>query len=391
MTRLGDVLTEAQPGFACGTQDDKGVLQFRMNNVTRTGSLDLSKRRRVPRSAHKRLESFLLRDGDVVFNSTNSPDGVGRAGLIQGLDEPAVFSNHFYRLRSDPERLAPGYLVRWLNWNFHVGVFKGMCRQWVNQATVARESLLDMSFDLPPIEEQRRIAAILDHADVLAARCQRRLVHLTHLDAAVYQTFIGQAEWPKRPIGDIATKVGSGATPRGGSKAYKDEGVALIRSMNVHDGRFSWKDLARLDAVQARGLDNVVVEEDDVLLNITGASVARVTRAPATVLPARVNQHVAIIRPRAATIAPRILEQHLMSPKVKRDLLRLAGAGATREAITKAEILKLVVPIPDSAAQDAYLAAATALDVQRERALAMAKSGSQLKSSLQAQAFSGRL
>ena len=80
-----------------------------------------------------------------------------------------------------------------------------------------------------------------------------------------------------------------------------------------------------------------------------------------------------------------------MSPKVKRDLLRLAGAGATREAITKAEILKLVVPIPDSAAQDAYLAAATALDVQRERALAMAKSGSQLKSSLQARAFSGRL
>ena len=314
--------------------------------------------------------------------------GVLKHTLPVGLTSVPVTVNQDMKALTPGPRLDANYLA------YLIQARSVEVLSWVRATTADNfpiDKLLALEFDLPPIEEQRRIAAILDHADVLAARFQRRLVHLTHLDAAVYQTFIGQAEWPKRPIGDIATKVGSGATPRGGSKAYKDEGVALIRSMNVHDGRFSWKDLARLDAVQARGLDNVVVEEDDVLLNITGASVARVTRAPATVLPARVNQHVAIIRPRAATIAPRILEQHLMSPKVKRDLLRLAGAGATREAITKAEILKLVVPIPDSAAQDAYLAAATALDVQRERALAMAKSGSQLKSSLQAQAFSGRL
>ena len=76
------------------------------------------------------------------------------------------------------------------------------------------------------------------------------------------------------------------------------------------------------------------VAEGDVLLNITGASVARVCRAPSDVLPARVNQHVMIVWPKF-TSNGLFLERMLLSETMKRALLQIGGAGATREAITK--------------------------------------------------------
>ncbi|UWQ23668.1 restriction endonuclease subunit S [Leisingera aquaemixtae] len=152
--------------------------------------------------------------------------------------------------------------------------------------------------------------------------------------------------WPSVALGDITTKIGSGATPRGGQKAYKTEGTPLIRSMNVHDGRFVTEGLAFIDDKQADALQNVTLREGDVLLNITGASVARSCRLPAQYAGGRVNQHVAIIRPVRDEILPEYLEHLLVSPTTKGVLLRIAGGGATREAITKTAIEELKIPLP---------------------------------------------
>lgn len=103
--------------------------------------------------------------------------------------------------------------------------------------------------------------------------------------------------WKTAKIKDVTTKVGSGATPTGGANSYLASGpYALIRSQNIRDEGFSYQGLVYLNNDQAEKLSNVEVNEGDVLLNITGDSVARVARVPRKVLPARVNQHVAIIR-----------------------------------------------------------------------------------------------
>ena len=103
--------------------------------------------------------------------------------------------------------------------------------------------------------------------------------------------------YPSIRLGDFALKIGSGATPRGGQGVYVDVGISLIRSQNVYNNYFSYDGLAFIDDRQAEQLRNVEVEPEDILLNITGDSVARVCQVPIEVLPARVNQHVAIIRP----------------------------------------------------------------------------------------------
>ncbi|MBR2928819.1 MAG: restriction endonuclease subunit S [Oscillospiraceae bacterium] len=135
-------------------------------------------------------------------------------------------------------------------------------------------------------------------------------------------------------IKDITTKIGSGATPTGGENAYKESGIALIRSQNVLDFSFSNHGLAYIDEVQAQKLDGVTVKKGDVLLNITGDSIARCCMAPEEFLPARVNQHVAIIRSKDVSSEYLMYYLQYMKPY----LLQICGVGGTRNALTKESI-----------------------------------------------------
>lgn len=153
-------------------------------------------------------------------------------------------------------------------------------------------------------------------------------------------------EWKDVRLGDVCSKIGSGATPSGGKEAYKGGDYHLIRSQNVLDFAFSKDGLASINDEQANKLKNVEIIQGDVLLNITGDSVARCCIVPSEILPARVNQHVAIIRPRKEELDNHYLLYYLQH--YKRQLLQIASAGATRNAITKAMIENLILPCPKS-------------------------------------------
>ena len=140
-------------------------------------------------------------------------------------------------------------------------------------------------------------------------------------------------------LGDVCQKIGSGATPRGGKEVYLSDGpCALIRSQNVRNDCFRHDGLAFISDKQAAELDNVEVHAEDVLLNITGDSVARACQVAPNVLPARVNQHVAIIRPDPTKLSPQFLRYFLVCPEVQMMLLSWAGSGGTRNALTKGMI-----------------------------------------------------
>ncbi len=154
-------------------------------------------------------------------------------------------------------------------------------------------------------------------------------------------------------LGSVCAKIGSGATPRGGKEAYRGGNTTLIRSQNIYNDRFVREGLAYIDDSQANELRNVIVEKNDVLLNITGDSVARCCLVDSDILPARVNQHVAIIRPQSDALDARFLRYSLISPVMQAHLLALASAGATRNALTKSMIGSLVIRSPSLREQHA--------------------------------------
>ncbi len=168
------------------------------------------------------------------------------------------------------------------------------------------------------------------------------------------------SKWRDVELKMITTKIGSGATPKGGQNTYKKEGISLVRSQNVLDFQFSHEGLVFIDEDQAAKLKNVEVFSKDILLNITGDSVARCCIVVEDALPARVNQHVAIIRSNINVADYKYIFYYLQ--KNKEELLSLSENGATRKALTKGMIEALNILLPPLPEQRAIAEVLSSLD-----------------------------
>jgi type I restriction enzyme S subunit len=253
-----------------------------------------------------------------------------------------------------------------------------------------------------PLPEQQRIVAILDEAFAAIAKAkanaEQNLKNAKELFESYLQgVFENRGEgWEEKKLFEITNKIGSGSTPKGGNENYKTEGISLIRSMNVHDFEFRERNLAFIDEKQAKELNNVTLQENDVLLNITGASVARCCVIPKEYLPARVNQHVSIIRAKKEIIDPIFLNLLLTSKFYKDQLLFTGEQGATRQAITKAQLEIFEVAFPKSLKeQQAIVQKLDALSFETKKLEAIYQQKindlEELKKSILQKAFSGEL
>lgn len=168
------------------------------------------------------------------------------------------------------------------------------------------------------------------------------------------------SEWKTRQLKELTVKIGSGSTPTGGSNAYKLTGIPLIRSQNILDYTFSTSGLVFIDDEQAYSLRNVTIEKNDVLINITGDSVARCCTVPTAFVSGRVNQHVAILRADASTLHSQFLKYSILA--AKDELLVLSEIGGTRNALTKKMLEEFELQIPLLPEQKAIASVLSSLD-----------------------------
>jgi len=146
---------------------------------------------------------------------------------------------------------------------------------------------------------------------------------------------------------DLTTLISSGSTPLGGQSVYLESGpVMLVRSQNVRMNRLDLSDVAYISDEIDSQMQRSVVQHNDVLLNITGASIGRVARFELKDTRANVNQHVCIIRPKPDELESRYLEYFLSSPAVQHDIHNRHQHGGTRQALTFAQIGEFSVPLP---------------------------------------------
>ena len=283
-----------------------------------------------------------------------SPIRVNKLPVVLKMDDEPIIVSPAYPVFEviDKNALDPEYLMMWFRrpeFDRYV-VFK--CDGAV-RGGYSWSDLCDTPMPIPAIEKQREIVA---EYNTLATRIEtnkKLIATLEQTAQTLYRhTFIDNIDpnnlpngWRMGTLGEVCSKLGSGATPKGGKESYCQEGISLIRSTNVLDYQFLYEDLAKINEAQAKALDGVTVESKDVLFNITGVSVARCCMVPDDVLPARVNQHVMIVRPSQKCMAFYLLCT-LCYPDVKNTLLGISQAGSTREAITKDEMerFKIIVP-----------------------------------------------
>ncbi len=329
-------------------------------------------------------EKYLIKKGAMLIGM----DGDFRLAKWKG--NPSLLNQRVCRIKSNSEALLDDYLY------YALPIKLKKIEDATSFVTVKHLSVKKINaikIPLPSLEEQKAIVAKLDRAQRLIDIDKAMLTKYDQLIQSVFLDMFGDPVtnpkgWDVKSLKSVTTKIGSGATPRGGKEAYKDEGLSLIRSLNVYDNKFKYKNLAFIDDEQADKLSNVIVDEGDVLFNITGASVCRCCIVPEEILPARVNQHVSILRPKKEMLSSQFLMFCLVSDNVKDTLLGIGEqGGATRQAITKTQLQNFELILPPIEKQKEFETAVTKIEIQKVHSLSSLQRSQDLFSSMVQEVF----
>lgn len=186
------------------------------------------------------------------------------------------------------------------------------------------------------------------------------------------QTDIGvlPEEWAVVTLGELTFKVGSGITPTGGNKVYQNSGRPFVRSQNVGWGTLLLDDIAYISEEIHSTFTSSEIKENDVLLNITGASIGRSAMADLSITNGNVNQHVCIIRPNNKLLNPNYLCSFLLSANGQ-DLIDSFQTGGNRQGLNFEQIKSFIIPLPPLAEQQAIADTLGAVDalLREQRAL----------------------
>jgi type I restriction enzyme, S subunit len=387
--RLGDLVDNVRSGFASGQNIPDGILQFRMNNVTSSGAIDLTKKRRVP-IPRPGIGAFLLEPGDVLFNATNSPELVGKSAFFPGLDEPVTFSNHFYRLR--PCGVDGRYLAHWLTYQFMTGAFHAITRRWVNQAAIDKDALLKCKIPIPAVAEQRHIADVLDQADALRSQRRQALARLNDLIGAVFIDMFGDPVtnprgWPNPTLGRLLTFQQYG--PRFYNEAYSAEGVRIIRITDLNEaGELDFSAMPKL-TVTADELKKYALQAGDLIFARTGATVGKVALIhsgdPACIAGAY------FITMRFDISVEAVYARALLTSTSIRAVVAKQSRQAAQQNFSGPALRRLPMPVPPIDLQHSFVQIADKVDKLRDEHRSSLVQLNALFTSLQNRAFQGNL
>lgn len=252
----------------------------------------------------------------------------------------------------------------------------------------------------PPLPEQHAIAAFLDREtakiDALVAEQEKLVALLKEKRQSVISHAVTQGldpsvpmkdsgvewlgdvptHWEVRKVKQLSSRISSGKTPLGGNETYLDEGVLFLRSQNVYDDGLRLDDAVFISEETHQAMAVSAVQPNDILLNITGASIGRSCLVPKEFSASNVNQHVCVIRLVDEEAVPFVA--WFFKSDVAKNQIDLAQNGAAREGLNFEQIGALLLPLPNATEQfqiqsflDAETAQLDALTTEAHSAIAL--------------------
>ena len=312
--------------------------------------------------------------GDVIFAKITPCLQNGKHALLKDLPHGFGFGSTEFHVVRAGSQLDPRHLFRALTQAHNIRECVNSFTGTAGQQRVQPDILESLPILLPPLPEQRAIAAVLDtiddaieHTEAVIAATERLRDSLLH-ELLTRGVPGWHTEWKEAPglgtipacwevarLGEGVTHVGSGVTPRGGKSAYAETGVMFLRSQNVHFDGLKLKDVAYIPSEIDKSMRRSRVEPADVLLNITGASIGRCTVVPWNLGPANVNQHVCIIRT-SEMFNERFVAKWLSTARSQREINDIQ-TGQSRQGLNYQQVRQLTIVSPSRAEQD-YIASA---------------------------------
>ncbi len=256
--------------------------------------------------------------------------------------------------------------------------------------TLNKAKLLKIEIPIPPLPEQKRIAAVLDKADELRAKRRAALYKLDTLTQSIFLEMFGDPDsiftnWPTKKLGELLDFLTSGS--RGWATHYADSGDLFLRIQNVRYDELILDDVAYVNAPNSAEAKRTRVESGDVLLSIT-ADLGRTAVIPEDIGKAYINQHLSILRTKS--IMPKFLSAYLASPAGQR---QVSGRNkhAVKAGLNFDDIRSFIIPLPPLPLQREFASRITLVEKLKSSHRASLEKLDALFASFQDRAFKGEL
>ena len=336
----------------------------------------------------KKLAKARIEPGDIVFARTGAT--TGKSFLIHESPEDAVFASYLIRVRPS-DRTNPSYLAHFFRSQKYWSQIKNRTRG-AAQGGVNATSLGELEIPLPSLDEQRRIAGILDAADALRRRRREALALLDTLPGAIFAEMFGEPSTNKHGyklgmIGDLLDDVRYGTSNKAGAEGE----LPILRMGNItYEGRMDLRDIKRID-LPKNDIAKHTVRKGDILFNRTNsADLVGKTAIFNEDEPYAFAGY--LVRARVSNgNRPEYVAGYLNSPHGKKVLRNMAKSIVGMANINAKEMQKIPILLAPEDQQESYAERCARIDERRASLLDHLSQLETLFASLQSRAFAGAL
>ena len=301
-------------------------------------------------------DGWLLQYGDILFSHINSVEHIGKCAVYEGAPEKLVHGMNLLCLRPDKAKLVPQfakYLIRSMVFRSRLSNF---INKAVNQASVSIGNLKTIPVEVPTLDEQRRIAAILDKADAIRRKRQESIRLTEEFLRSTFLEMFGDPEtnpkgWPEIRLEDIAD-IQSGITKGRKLNGQETMNVPYMRVANVQDGHIALGEIKEIEATPVE-IERYRLLSGDILLTEGGDpdKLGRGAVWQGEITPCIHQNHIFRVRPNADKVLPDYLSALIGSVRGKQYFLGAAKQTTGIASINKTQLSNFPALLPPIALQ----------------------------------------
>jgi len=368
---------------------DFTVILFRANNID-NNKLNYESIKFVDRNSVK--DGQLIINGDILIcMSSGSKHLLGKSVQFNNDNLKKYTVGAFcsiYRTNKEVENK----FVKFIFQSNHYKREISKASSGTNINNLKKGDIENILIPVPPIQTQKRIVSILERAEKLKNLRQEANEEIDSIIQNLFHFFFESKNFEESNLRNMTSLISSGSTPLGGSKNYLDKGeIVFIRSQNVLMNKFSQHDKLYISEEIHTKMDRTWVKKNDVLINITGASIGRTAIYNGEDNRANVNQHVCIIRLKENSSINQLYLNYFLSSKKMQNYILLRNAGATRQALNFNQIGNFRVPIPPISLQNQFASLVEKIESIKENQKESTEEINTLFDALMQKAFNGEI
>ena len=352
MARLGDIFSIIRNGASIKQTDGAGGLPITRIETISSRQVDRNKFGYAGIKDIDKYREYILQDGDILMSHINSEKHLGKVALYkkQG-DEKIIHGMNLLMLRANETLVYPPFATYYFETNMFLNQIQRITKKSVNQASFTVTALKEIEMQLPPLEEQRRIAALLDKVGDLIAKRRTQLDKLDLLVKARFVEMFGDPvlnpmKWPEKPLENMADIV-SGITKGRKTKETELIEVPYMAVSNVKDGYIDWTTVKTILATKAE-IEQYRLLPDDVLMT-EGGDPDKLGRGAIIQQPLEncIHQnHIFRVRLNENILLPSYFAEFLQHQKAKQYFLKCAKQTTGIASINMRQLKGLPTLVP---------------------------------------------